>query len=95
MEELMYIKTKAKIISYFTPRHRRISQMIDEIELRKTIVRFKKVKIPYVYINAIEEELAIELQALILKICSELSLQILIERKAEKLTIRNLYFSIN
>ena len=69
--------------------------MFDEQRLKKTIIRLRKIKAPYVVVEINDETIAEELEELVTDICNEIGLQIYCEQEIGKLTIRNLFYSNN
>lgn len=69
--------------------------MFDEAKLKKTIIRLRKMKAPYVVVEINDDDMADELKDIVTNICSEIGLQIYCEQESGKITIRNLFYSNN
>lgn len=69
--------------------------MIDQKRLEKMIVRLKRIRAPYIVVDAVESHFAQELEESVIKICNKMGLMIYIDRDQQQLKIRNLFYSNN
>ena len=69
--------------------------MIQNNQLKKTIISLRKENIPAVLLEAENSEMLRFMQHQIKMICNEIGLQIICEQFGKKLKIRNLFFSNN
>jgi hypothetical protein len=69
--------------------------MLDQNQLKRMIVRLRKINAPFVVVDAIEERFAEQLKETVTSICTEIGLMVYIEQEDAQLKIRNLFFSNN